>query len=574
MKINNNTSLDLRELEAKVDEFYPYSKDKLGFEQDPESLNFISDPENAADMLGKTAYYDPDNFSITIYTDNRHPKDILRSLSHELVHHAQNLRGEFDNLMELEDDYAQTNKHMRLMEKEAYSLGNIVFRDWTDSLNKGVNENYTYRNKYGKRKRKRGHSDFHDKAAVSPVGANRSQQAQEDLMRIQSFSRKGLKPEMIEKLNNLYRTVVYGKDLSPEQRKEMEQIMNSRVKSEMMATPDTTRDAVQGEDNSLEMELFPEVGNLEEDYGVGTVALGTMLGILGTIGVGHVAGMALSILRDAGRKAQARANNERRRIEVEFQEEVANILSNDEGFVSLLKQYKDLVDEVADIKGMRGPEYKEIRQRRKDVSKELSQYIESKSKDVFSQVNPDVRDRANKHKNFNYTTSYRDGVNQAKNTNNLNEVRKMKKAKLEEMILEYCQTKNFKTLAEIRQVKAIAEKIMKENKAKGDVANLYEEPVTEDEQLEEDSIEEIIATNGMDDGNELQEEDELYEDELNEEDLEEISKPTGPKSRGRDEPDRRHRMENKSVPARKSAKRINESKYDKKFKDLIEKWCK
>ena len=155
MKINNNTSLDLRELEAKVDEFYPYSKDKLGFEQDPESLNFISDPENAADMLGKTAYYDPDNFSITIYTDNRHPKDILRSLSHELVHHAQNLRGEFDNLMELEDDYAQTNKHMRLMEKEAYSLGNIVFRDWTDSLNKGVNENYTYRNKYGKRNKHR-----------------------------------------------------------------------------------------------------------------------------------------------------------------------------------------------------------------------------------------------------------------------------------------------------------------------------------------------------------------------------------------------------------------------------------
>lgn len=497
MKINNNTSLDLRELEAKVDEFYPYSKETLGFNRDPESLNFISDPENAQDMLGKTAYYDPDSFSITIYTDNRHPKDMLRSISHELVHHAQNLRGEFKNMTELEEGYAQDNEHMRKMEEEAYSLGNLVFRDWED-----------------KRKNK----------------------------------------------TNL------------EEQGDMENVMRGKMKREMMATPDSTKAALAPEDNSLEMELFPDAGALEEDAGVGTVALGTMLGILGTIGVGHVAGMALSILRDAGRKAQARANNERRRIEVEFQEEVANILSNDEGFVSLLKQYKDLVDEVADIKGMRGPEYKEIRQRRKDVSKELSQYIDRKSGDVFSKVNPDVRDRANKHKNFNYTTSYRDGVNQAKNTNNLNEVRRMKKAKLEEMILEYCQTKNFKTLAEIRQVKAIAEKIMKENKEKGDVANLYEEPVTEEDQLEEDeSVEEgFIGQNGMDDSNELKEEDELYE----EDELEEISKPTGPKSRGRDEPDRRHRMENRKVPAKKSAKRINESKYDKKFKDLIEKWCK
>jgi len=495
MKINNSTSYDLSELKTTVDEFYPYSKETLGFDRDPESLNFISDPENAQDMLGKTAYYDPDSFSITIYTDNRHPKDIMRSISHELVHHAQNMRGEFDDMDDLEEGYAQTNDRMRVMEEEAYKLGNIVFRDWEDK-----------------------------------------KKSNDDLQK--------------------------------------EGIMNN-IKKEMMATPDTTRDAMAGgEDDSLEMELFPSgTGDLQEDMGVTTIALGTALGILGTLGVGYIAGAAISILKDAGRKAQSRANNEMRAIEAEFQQQIADVLGNDPGFASLLKQYRELVAEVEEIKGQRGPEFQEIRQRRKDVSKELTKYIDSKTKDIFSQVDPGVRSKAKGYGDkFNYTSAFKGGVSQARNKSNLNEVRKMKKAKLEEMILEYCQTKNFKTLAEIRQVKAIAEKIIKENKDKGEVANLYEEPVTEEDQLEEeDSVEEgFVGQNGMEDGDDLNEEDELYE----EDELEEISKPTGPKSRGRDEPDRRHRMENRKVPAKKSAKRINESKYDKKFKDLIEKWCK
>ena len=142
MKINNHTNLDLTELEQQVDRFYPYSKQQLGFDQDPQSINFVSDPENATNMLGKTAFYDPESFSITIYADNRHPKDMMRSLSHELVHHAQNCRGEFDNEMDLGEGYAQEDEHMRNMEKEAYSLGNIVFRDWEDGMKKEVNEGY------------------------------------------------------------------------------------------------------------------------------------------------------------------------------------------------------------------------------------------------------------------------------------------------------------------------------------------------------------------------------------------------------------------------------------------------
>ena len=79
-----------------------------------------------------TAHYNPANFTITVYVDERHPKDILRSVAHELVHHAQNCRGEFDREMETGEGYAQTDPHLSKMEDEAYLLGNRLVRDYED----------------------------------------------------------------------------------------------------------------------------------------------------------------------------------------------------------------------------------------------------------------------------------------------------------------------------------------------------------------------------------------------------------------------------------------------------------
>jgi hypothetical protein len=119
---------------AYADKFLPYAQKKLGFNK-PVGVNFLSDPENAKDPLGKTAYYDPNKMEITIFVDKRHVKDILRSLSHELVHHSQNCRGEFDSGGPEGPGYAQKDPHMRKMEGEAYLLGNgFLFRDWEDQL--------------------------------------------------------------------------------------------------------------------------------------------------------------------------------------------------------------------------------------------------------------------------------------------------------------------------------------------------------------------------------------------------------------------------------------------------------
>ena len=95
-------------------------------------VKFIdNDIENAENLLGRTAYYDPNQKLVALYTMGRHPKDILRSYAHELVHHHQNLNGTLDH-----SQTTNTNKDDALnrIEREAYENGNILFRNWEDSI--------------------------------------------------------------------------------------------------------------------------------------------------------------------------------------------------------------------------------------------------------------------------------------------------------------------------------------------------------------------------------------------------------------------------------------------------------
>lgn len=90
------------------------------------------DEEQANDFFGKTAYYDPTKQEVVLYVMNRHPKDVCRSFSHEMIHHIQNMEGRLEGLAGTtntnEDDYLQE------IEKEAYLRGNITFRNWEDGL--------------------------------------------------------------------------------------------------------------------------------------------------------------------------------------------------------------------------------------------------------------------------------------------------------------------------------------------------------------------------------------------------------------------------------------------------------
>ena len=97
-------------------------------------VQFIDDDaDNAQDILGTTAYYNPQSKTIVLYTLDRHPKDILRSFCHEMVHHEQNIKNTLGNI---KTQNTTEDSHLDEIEREAYERGNIMFRNWTDSLSK------------------------------------------------------------------------------------------------------------------------------------------------------------------------------------------------------------------------------------------------------------------------------------------------------------------------------------------------------------------------------------------------------------------------------------------------------
>jgi hypothetical protein len=122
----------LAKLKSSLREFYPYAKKRLGFDR-PVRLFLRNDPHNAEQVYGKTAYYDPQEEKVVLYVTNRHPKDILRSFAHELVHHKQNCEGRLSGLTAGEG-YAQTELGDKL-ETEAY-VGSKLVRDYEDTRRK------------------------------------------------------------------------------------------------------------------------------------------------------------------------------------------------------------------------------------------------------------------------------------------------------------------------------------------------------------------------------------------------------------------------------------------------------
>jgi len=96
------------------------------------TMEFIDgDSKNAKDFFGKTAYYDPNKQHIVLYTEGRHPKDIVRSYAHEMIHHIQHLE---DRLGDVSGTDTTSDEHLTKLEKEANLRGTMTFRNWTDSI--------------------------------------------------------------------------------------------------------------------------------------------------------------------------------------------------------------------------------------------------------------------------------------------------------------------------------------------------------------------------------------------------------------------------------------------------------
>ena len=121
------------EFKSCVRKLFLELKKRLNLKNAPK-LFLVEDEENASEILGRTAHYDPETQTVKLFITGRHPKDILRSFSHECVHHFQNENEKLKsvNSKPMKDSYAQDDPNLRQMEKQAYLLGNMIFRDWED----------------------------------------------------------------------------------------------------------------------------------------------------------------------------------------------------------------------------------------------------------------------------------------------------------------------------------------------------------------------------------------------------------------------------------------------------------
>lgn len=84
------------------------------------------------DPFIRTGHYEPQTRTIVLNISNRQVKDILRSFCHELIHHHQNIvENKFDGI-DVSGNLNE-NKNLELLEAEAYQMGNIMFRRWTET---------------------------------------------------------------------------------------------------------------------------------------------------------------------------------------------------------------------------------------------------------------------------------------------------------------------------------------------------------------------------------------------------------------------------------------------------------
>ena len=105
-------------------------KDGLTLKPYPKVKFIHTDFKNSDNFFGKTAYYNPNTNEVVLYTLGRHPKDILRSYAHELVHVHQNHE---DRLHDIQTDNVNADADLEQLEREAYETGNIMFRSWTNT---------------------------------------------------------------------------------------------------------------------------------------------------------------------------------------------------------------------------------------------------------------------------------------------------------------------------------------------------------------------------------------------------------------------------------------------------------
>ena len=122
--------MNAEELAPYIAELEEWFRDR-DVQIDPLPEIIFDDSNSPTDIFTPTGFYDYEAKTITVYVNGRHIKDIMRTISHELVHHSQNLAdgslGDHDLTGSI-----YTNQVLRDVESDAYLRGNTLFREWTE----------------------------------------------------------------------------------------------------------------------------------------------------------------------------------------------------------------------------------------------------------------------------------------------------------------------------------------------------------------------------------------------------------------------------------------------------------
>lgn len=122
-------------------QFYDeFAKPTLELEDDPTVFYDFDEQAEQNPLKQHTGLFNPDNNSIVIFCHGRHPKDILRSFAHELVHYSQNVKGAISPEVkqrllqgaDIDDPVIQS------IEGPAYRNGSFMLRKFTSSLHEGL----------------------------------------------------------------------------------------------------------------------------------------------------------------------------------------------------------------------------------------------------------------------------------------------------------------------------------------------------------------------------------------------------------------------------------------------------
>jgi len=124
----------MKVFEDYAEEIWRFFRDVKGLPLDPRpKVTADLEPRGPYDPFAPTGHYDFMDDEITVYAAGRQLKDVLRTYAHELVHASQYRRDPDGYAAFDRSGTIASNRELREYEREAYELGNLYFREWTET---------------------------------------------------------------------------------------------------------------------------------------------------------------------------------------------------------------------------------------------------------------------------------------------------------------------------------------------------------------------------------------------------------------------------------------------------------